>query len=414
MTRHEQTPQNHTPTTPAPTAAAKVLTAISVAKLRPKGERFEVRDAGARGLRVTVQPSGFKSFHLRFWHRGKSHNLTLGPVLEGASSDVNVAPVIGAPMTLADARMLATTVLREIKSGRDPGSLLRRPGPTANDSVAAIAADYMTREGGKLRSGKRRRYDLDLMCETLGQRPIADVKISDLARARDRIEADHGASAADRALASWGTLAGWHAGRSDDYQPPVIRRLRRKQEERERVLTDAELCRVWQGAGMMGAPFGSFVRFLLLTACRRTEASEMVRSELVDPATWLIPAARVKTAKDVTIPLSGAAQAVIASLPVISPGQFVFTTDGRRPIGAFTHFKKRLDTASGVTGWRLHDLRRTARTLLSRAGVAADVAERCLGHAIGGVRGVYDRHRYESEMRDAFERLAAQIAAIVK
>jgi integrase len=58
-------------------------------------------------------------------------------------------------------------------------------------------------------------------------------------------------------------------------------------------------------------------------------------------------------------------------------------------------------------------LRRTARSLLSRAGVNPDVAERCLGHAIPGVRGIYDRHRYIDEMRHAFEALAAEIERIV-
>jgi len=50
---------------------------------------------------------------------------------------------------------------------------------------------------------------------------------------------------------------------------------------------------------------------------------------------------------------------------------------------------------------------------MSRAGVSADVAERCLGHIIGGVRGIYDRHRYTEEMRHAFEALSAQIDRIV-
>jgi integrase len=76
--------------------------------------------------------------------------------------------------------------------------------------------------------------------------------------------------------------------------------------------------------------------------------------------------------------------------------------------------KVELDRASGVTGWVVHDLRRTARTLLSRAGVDSDVAERCLGHAVGGVRAVYDRHRFEAEMRGAFERLAALIETIIR
>src|SRR4051812_16563091 len=99
MAGHPKTDRNLTPALPQ-TVAPKVLTAIAVAKLKPKGERYEVRDAGCRGLRVVVQVSGHKSFHLRYWHRGRAHNLTLGAVLEGASEGTT-APVIGAPLNLA-------------------------------------------------------------------------------------------------------------------------------------------------------------------------------------------------------------------------------------------------------------------------------------------------------------------------
>ena len=68
----------------------------------------------------------------------------------------------------------------------------------------------------------------------------------------------------------------------------------------------------------------------------------------------------------------------------------------------------------GVKDWTLHDLRRTARSLLSRAGVASDIAERCLGHVMPGVRGTYDRHGYLEEMRIAFEKLASLIDTIIR
>jgi integrase len=74
----------------------------------------------------------------------------------------------------------------------------------------------------------------------------------------------------------------------------------------------------------------------------------------------------------------------------------------------------RFDAACGVKDWRIHDLRRTARSLLSRAGVNTDIAERCLGHVLPGVRGVYDRHHYLDEMQAAFEALATQINAVLK
>jgi integrase len=149
------------------------------------------------------------------------------------------------------------------------------------------------------------------------------------------------------------------------------------------------------------------VKLLLLTAARRTEVSAMTWSELRDDL-WVIPAARYKTGTEVTLPLSLAARAVLADIPRIDDCEFVFTTDGRSPVSGFSTFKLKFDIACGVKDWRLHDLRRTARSLMSRAGVAPDIAERCLGHAITGVRGVYDRHRYLDEMRKGFEALALQ------
>jgi integrase len=121
----------------------------------------------------------------------------------------------------------------------------------------------------------------------------------------------------------------------------------------------------------------------------------------------------VKTAKEVSLPLSRAALAVLAQRPQLDDCRAVFTLDGVGPTRSYADGKKSIDEASGVTGWRFHDLRRTARTLLSRAGVDSDTAERCLGHAIGGVRGVYDRHKYEEQMRVAFEKLSNMIDQII-
>jgi integrase len=91
----------------------------------------------------------------------------------------------------------------------------------------------------------------------------------------------------------------------------------------------------------------------------------------------------------------------------------MFSVDGRRPVGNLDPYKARLDKASGVTGWRLHDLRRTARSLMSRAKVLPDIAERCLAHKIGGVRGVYDRYAYRTEKAEAFEALAGLVEMIL-
>jgi integrase len=185
----------------------------------------------------------------------------------------------------------------------------------------------------------------------------------------------------------------WHAARSDEFRSPIVRGMNRDAgRSRDRVLTDDELRAVWQAPSSL---FGSFIKFLLLTAARRNEAAKMERGEL-SASDWTLPAARNKTNQDLIRPLSHAAQAVLAGLP--NQGKFVFTRTGRTALGTFAELKKEFDAASGVTGWTLHDLRRTARSLMSRAGVPSDHAERCLGHVIGGVRGVYDRYAFREEM----------------
>ena len=133
----------------------------------------------------------------------------------------------------------------------------------------------------------------------------------------------------------------------------------------------------------------------------------------ISGADWTLPAARNKVKVDLIRPLSAAAQVTVAAFPRIGRQGYVFTIGGNSPLGGFAKFKRRLDQACGVTGWTLHDLRRTARSLMSRAGVPSDHAERCLGHVMPGVRGTYDRHAYHEEKRRAFEALAAQIERIV-
>jgi integrase len=136
----------------------------------------------------------------------------------------------------------------------------------------------------------------------------------------------------------------------------------------------------------------------------------MVREE-VTGADWTLPAARNKTKVDLVRPLPPAAQTVIAAQPQIS--RYIFAKADGHPLRGFSAHKRALDEASGVTGWCLHDLRRSARSLLSRAGVPPDHAEQCMGHVLPGIRATYDRHSFYDEKQRAYEALAALIARIV-
>ena len=149
----------------------------------------------------------------------------------------------------------------------------------------------------------------------------------------------------------------------------------------------------------------------------------MRRGEVVGDE-GIIPQERYKTGLELVIPLSPTAQAVLAAAPKIGKSNLVFTTDGKRPIAGFSKFKRAFDAKvlaelhrenpdAELPRWTLHDLRRTARSLMSRAGVPSDHAERCLGHVLRGIRGTYDRHEYLAEKRHAFAALAALIERIV-
>jgi integrase len=187
------------------------------------------------------------------------------------------------------------------------------------------------------------------------------------------------------------------------------------------VLDDRELAAVWKVSNEWDDPFASLVRFLLLTAARRNEAALMAWSEVED-GVWTLPAARNKVAarstklKDLVRPLSKMA---IEAMPRIDGCKYVFTYDSRRPLTGFSKPKQRFDErvaevlGSEIPNWTLHDLRRTARSLMGRAQVPERWAEQCLGHVITGVQGIYDRHRYIDEMRIAYEKLAAMIERIV-
>jgi len=174
------------------------------------------------------------------------------------------------------------------------------------------------------------------------------------------------------------------------------------------------------GSAKVPVCYPGFVRTLLLTAQRRQDVSRM-RWDEIDGDTWVIRSARYKTKIDNAVPLT---RAVMGVLGAEQKTGFVFSTDGgKRPLGGFGKPKAALDVEIAslrkrdgrppMAAWVHHDLRRTARSLMSRVSVTSDVAERVLGHVIPGVRGVYDRHHYAAEKMKALERLAALVERIL-
>jgi integrase len=380
--------------------AVKKLTAAFTknAAAEPGAERTVYWDEGLPGFGLMVTRAGHQSYIVQYRVRRASRRYTINAVLG-----------------LDDARKEARAILGNVARGGDPVAERRKVGDKT--ALRAVCERYLAREGGKLRTTAKRRATLErLIYPKLGALQIEDIRRSDIRGLLDDIEDQRGAAMADQVLALLRRIMNWHAARDDDFVSPIVRGMARRtseDRERDRILTDDELRTVWNTAENYAAPWGVLVKFLLLTACRRTEAAAMTWSELQGDL-WVIPAARQKANAEVALPLSTAARGLLNNLPRIEGCDYLFTTDGRRPVSGFSTFKLKFDIACGVKDWRLHDARRTARSLMSRAGVDHDIAERCMGHAIQGVRGDYDRHKYVNEMRAAFEKLAALIGTIIR
>jgi integrase len=375
---------------------AKLTPALVRRAIEDKKPVF-IWDTSLPGFALSVTKAGHHSWPVQYRHRGKSQRKNLSGVLG-----------------LDAARKAAKAILGAAAAGGDPIGEEREAAKAATNTLQFIHDEYFARDGAKLKSAKRQKQEwARLILPKLGARPIAEIKRSDVVRLLDEIEDENGPGAAQNALAYFSKLCSWHASRDDDFRSPIVRgmsRVKASETARDRTLSDDELNALWRATEGATEPFAPYVRFLLLTATRRTEASRMTWEELTGED-WIIPAARMKGGVEHVVPLSGAARGTLEKMPRL--GRYVFTSDGKTSMSGFGWRKDRLDEASGVADWTLHDLRRTARSLLSRAGISPDTAERCLAHKIGGIRGTYDRHAYHAEKKHAFEALAAQIDRIV-
>jgi integrase len=177
--------------------------------------------------------------------------------------------------------------------------------------------------------------------------------------------------------------------------------------ERDRVLSDAEIAAVWDGTLKLPTPYGEMYRMFMLTGQRRSEVSTMRWGELAGNL-WTIPREKVKKDRAHTVPLSPTARATLTKLakrPRFDDDGFVFTTTGGTSASSnFAKVKRQLDQISGVTGWTIHDIRRTVRSKLAELGVPREVARKVLNHEDGKVDRIYNRHEYLAEKREALER----------
>ena len=345
---------------------AKQLTALAVENAKATDERREISDG--RGLFLVVQPSGAKSWCLRY--RRKADRKPRKVTFDG-------------PLTLAEARAKAAEAMLKVRAGGDPAAEKsgakaaekKAAADRAVDTVEKIVAQFIELHAKrKTRSWRttERVFKKDVVAKWQG-RNIHDIKKRDVIALLDAIAADRPIQA-NRIFAGLRRLFSWCIERDilavspcAGVKPPAPER------QRDRVLSDAEVVALWKATD--GDPAGPLVRVLLLTGQRRSEVGGMRWSEIREAEQiWSLPPERTKNRQAHIVPLSSQAWSIIDDMPKIKGNDFVFAAADRTGYG---RAKARIDKRMPSVGqWQFHDLRRALATNLQRLGVRLEVTER--------------------------------------
>jgi integrase len=377
----------------------RTMTDKGVAALKPRAGRYTVPDPELRGHWIRIQSSGTKSF----WA------VTRDP--SGKQIWTRIGPADA--MSIEKSREQARDTLTRVRSG------LPAIEPKA-ETLGAVIDNWLKRhvEGNALRSRDKYVSLLDRhVSSDFRAREMTGIRRSDVSTLLDEIEDDHSPRQADHVLAIIRAVMNWYAVRRDDYVPPIVKGMGRtdpKQRSRARILNDDEIRVVWKAAEANGT-YGALVRLLLLTAQRHTKVLTMRWADISPDGVWTIATEEREKGNAGALRLPAAARAIIDALPRFAGNDFVLAGRGATHIANSGKSKAAFDAKlpADMRSWVLHDLRRSARSLMSRAGVPSEHAERVMGHAVDGIVGVYDRYEYMDEKADALERLATLIDGIV-
>jgi integrase len=387
----------------------QVLNARTVETIKSSSKRDEIPDRHTPGLYLIVQPSGAKSWAVRYRHSGVTRKHTLGAY-----------PGID----LKHARLLAAKALRTVAEGRDPGQEKARQREAEADSVAAVVEKFLRlhcARNNRPRTAEETERLLNLhVLPHWRRRRLREIIRRDVIDLLDRIVEAGKPIAANRTFAAVRKLFNWAVARDIIPASPCAGvKAPSPERARDRILNDEELRFVWLAADAMGGPFGRLIKLLILTAQRRDEVAKMQWSELnLRAALWTLPGVRTKNNEPHQVPLSDHALAVLTAPPCIANSDFVLTTSGTVPARGYAKNKRILDSLlpEDMPAWRLHDLRRTAATGLARLGVDLPVIEKILNHRSGSfasIVGVYQLHSFAAEKATALQRWGNHVEQLV-
>ncbi len=414
-----------------------MLTDLGIKKLPTPESRREIPDGKIGGLYLVTQPSGAKSWALRYRAHGLPRKLTIGPY-----------PAID----LATARRRAQEALGDVAGGKDPAALKQASRAAARaeraadvDRVEHVAELFIKRHvklSGKVGEGWGaeigRLFRIEIL-PRIGAKRIGDVTKNDILVILDAIVDRGSPITANRCFAVLRKFFNWACDARGLIVVSPCKGIEAPAAEtsRDRVLEDDEVRLASRAFHAIGWPFGPIGKLLLLTGARRSEIAEASWQEIdLAAKTLTLPGSRTKNGEPHEIPLSDAAVEIIKALPRIEgKAGLVFSTTGATPVSGFSRSREVIERAmvaelrkaaiergddpekvEAPKPWTLHDLRRTCASGMASLKIAPHVIEAVLNHKSGSIKGVaavYNRYNYSAEKRAALEAWGRYLDAIV-
>ena len=386
-------------------ASGKITKRTVDALIASRSEGF-LWDDGIKGFGAKITKSGAVSYILQFRMGGRE-----------ASTRRYTIGSHGSPWTPATAREEAQRLFLLIAQGIDPVEVEKQRRREAVDLAFSNYAERFERScvgrGWKVLVARSFRIHVK---PVLGSKPLPKITRSDVVAVFDRMP-DCQVANRRNVFAVLRRMFRWAVSRGDiDRSPMEGMETPPAVKARDRWLSDQELARIWEHAPKTHHCFGPIVRLLIVTGQRREEVSSLSWEELEQfERMWTLPGDRAKNGEPNRIPLNELAVAVLDAVAGKSTwprrGKVFSTSTG----GGFTGYhkgKEKLDRMVAEDGgdpiapWRLHDLRRTLATGFQRLGVRFEVTEAVLNHVGGsraGVAGIYQRHDWKAEKREALD-----------
>lgn len=397
---------------------AKALTTKTVAALKPGPKRREIPDPGLIGLYLVIQPSGAKSWAVRYRQSGKPKKLTLGRWSDDDSAGLGVKA----------ARSAASEALEAVAKGHDPAAEKRVEKETrlsGQNTVAAQLDTFHRRHLSTLKTGEAVMQSLrHNVLPVWAHREVSDITRRDIVLLLDTIVDDGRDTTANRVKAYIAKFFGWLQDRGVIEQSPAIGlKLPAKEKARDRPLSHDEIRLFWLACDEENNPWGALFKVLLLTGQRRGEVARMRWTDIDSDGIWRLSSTKNDERHDV--PLPQAAQDIIDALP--RKGSYIFTTNGETPALSLGKPTARIanrmeEMASKEAGepveiphWRPHDLRHTVKTGLAALGVSLEIRSRATNHLsdIPPMDRRYNHHGFIDEKRRALESWARFVSELV-